>query len=777
MKFEGPAVLALFQKRIEGDDALLQLAALRFREAGLGTEYYAESPGELEWLLNFRPAPDTLAVVHLRRGLDLLDRPHRMQILDFAREFNGRLYGMVVHDQSEITTRPDEYLAALHDIGAGLKEMGESAPFLFIEYAVGLDPEAYIGLFRSMRDIEQVSACIDTGHLGLWQVRATYSRKHQGKDVCSLSSEDPSLPDLVEDVQEAVGSGMDTVLRVIAEIGGIGKPLHFHLHDGHPLSRMSEIGVSDHLSFYEKIPIPFEFGGRGYLNPMFGTAGLARIVKEALKVLPSGKLSFSLEIHPKAGRLFLGNAADLFSHWADKGNAERMNFWLSVLRRNREALMRVLKKTAQSVVGPETVIIYNLFPLLAGRFDEWESHLLRAADMGFTWVFVNPVQKTGKSGSIYSIEDYFSLNPLLIDEESLKLPPAQLRDVVKTAEGLGLKMMIDLVINHCSVDSPLLKTHPEWFVWERGRVSNPYAYEDGKKVVWKDLAKFDHRNTRDREGLFAFFFRVVKFLADIGFRGFRCDAAYQVPGELWQRLIGDIKRIYPDTCFFAETLGSRPEETRTTAGAGFDYIFNSSKWWDFKSSWLMQQYLLTREIAPSVSFPESHDTVRLLEEYAGNLAAVRQRYLFSALFSAGVMMPVGFEFGFRRRLHVVKTRPEQWENTGIDLTSFIAEVNRIKSGHAIFREDAPTEILPHANPNVLFMWKGSSASGEEALLILNKDVYGWQDVYADSLQAYIQSGGPLRDISPEGGLAGIASPFSYRLRPGQGLVFLTAGDE
>src|ERR1019366_7467093 len=42
-----PRILALFQKRIEGDDSLLRLAGLRFRQTGLGTEVYAGTPDEL----------------------------------------------------------------------------------------------------------------------------------------------------------------------------------------------------------------------------------------------------------------------------------------------------------------------------------------------------------------------------------------------------------------------------------------------------------------------------------------------------------------------------------------------------------------------------------------------------------------------------------------------------------------------------------------------------------------------------------------------------------
>jgi starch synthase (maltosyl-transferring) len=418
------------------------------------------------------------------------------------------------------------------------------------------------------------------------------------------------------------------------------------------------------------------------------------------------------------------------------------------------------------------MIIYNLFPPLAGRFAEWETHLKRAAGMGFNWVFINPVNFPGFSGSLYAIKDYFSFNPLFVDEGSEKSAGEQVRGAVGTAGELGLKVMTDLVINHCAVDSELIGEHPEWFQWRRGKVANPFCYENRKKVVWGDLAKFDHRGTSDKEGLFRYFSDVVNFMIELGFRGFRCDAAYQVPGGLWKRLISEAKGRHPDVLFFAETLGCTADQTRKTAEAGFDYIFNSSRWWDLNSHWLLEQYNLTRETAPSIGFPESHDTLRLNEEFNGNIYALKQRYLFSALFSAGVMMPMGFEFGFRKKPHVVKTRPGDWEETGIDLTSFIRKVNGIKSRYAVFQEEAPTEILSTGNRNVLVMWKASVTTRDEALLILNKDVHGKQHFHEESLQKCVQSLGPLVDVSPECPMDYIPEPFSYELLPGQGIVLV-----
>jgi starch synthase (maltosyl-transferring) len=424
------------------------------------------------------------------------------------------------------------------------------------------------------------------------------------------------------------------------------------------------------------------------------------------------------------------------------------------------------------------MIIYNLFPLLAGRMGEWSAHIERAADMGFDWVFVNPIQKPGMSGSLYSIVDYFQINPSFVDADSPLSAEQQMRAVTKTAEQRGLGMMVDLVINHCAVDSELTRKHPQWFMHEPdGGIAHPFCIDAGEKVVWGDLARFDHEHTADPEGLYRYFREIVEYLIQLGFRGFRCDAAYQLPRRLWERLIKDIRSRHPDTVFTAETLGCTADQTKETAQAGFDYVFNSSKWWDLHSPWLMAQYQLIREISPSISFPESHDTDRLFEEMNGNVDAVKQRYLFSSLFSAGSMIPVGFEFGFRRRLHVVETRPADWEEPSIDLRNFITKVNAVKQRYRIFQEDSPTSILPYQNANILLLWKASTKTSEEALLILNKDPWHHQPFQVDNLSSLVQAGAPLRDVSPEYSLDYIPTrPFTYDLRPGQGLVLVTDRD-
>lgn len=347
-----PRVLALTHKWFDGDNALLELAALRLREGGLGTEFYAENPGELEWLFTFRPTPDSPAMVHLPRWIDLFDEKSRGLVLDFARSFAGRIQGFIVHDQVQIKTRLEEYVSILEKLESGLSGI-KCTPHLFIEYASGLSPDLFVTLFERINHLRCMGPCVDTGHFGLRYVENAFHRLHSGSNVFALSCQDPCLPDLVEDLQSAVSSALPGVLEVLKALAHPEKAIHFHLHDGHPLSPFSNAGVSDHLSFLTRIPIPFSYRGRWALDQMFGLAGLSTMLGAAYELFGPERLTINLEIHPYGGRLPLRHASYLFEHWEDKGNAERMNHWLSVLIENHQLVRHIPRLSRNRSVSNE----------------------------------------------------------------------------------------------------------------------------------------------------------------------------------------------------------------------------------------------------------------------------------------------------------------------------------------------------------------------------------------------------------------------------------------
>jgi starch synthase (maltosyl-transferring) len=315
---------------------------------------------------------------------------------------------------------------------------------------------------------------------------------------------------------------------------------------------------------------------------------------------------------------------------------------------------------------------------------------------------------------------------------------------------LGLSLMMDLVINHTAFDSPLVTEHPNWYKHGAdGKPLRPSTKEGDRRVVWGDLVEIDNAASPDRSNLWQYWLKLAEYYTSLGFRAFRCDAAYKVPVDLWRFLFSHLKRSHPDVRFFAESLGCPFAETLQLARAGFDFIFNSSKWWDFTDLWCLDQYRQTAPVAPSVSFAESHDTERLAVELDGDQAAVKLRYAFSALFSTGVMMPTGFEFGFRRRLNVVDTQPEDWETPQWDLSHFITSVNRLKASYRVFNEEGPLEPVDVGNAQVFAFVKFSLDRSERAFLLLNKDRRQSQSCSPARAAHLFQGTTHVQDVSPE----------------------------
>ena len=354
------------------------------------------------------------------------------------------------------------------------------------------------------------------------------------------------------------------------------------------------------------------------------------------------------------------------------------------MRSRRASVAKPAQPAETANAGPR---IYNLFPLLVGPVSAWRGELPRIAQMNFDWVYVNPFHETGGSRSLYAIKDPFRLDPRFRDEGAGS-DDDQIRAFAEDAASHGLKVMADLVINHTANDARLVEERPDVYGRdETGALLSPAAVDPVDptiRTVWGDLAELDYHEETAKDFLLAYWDGYVARLQGLGIRGFRCDAAYKVPAEVWRTLIGAAKKRDRGALFAAETLGCTFDETRATAGAGFDFLFNSFAWWDLKEPWALETYEAVRLVAPSIAFPENHDMARLAAKVDGGPAEIaaylKERYALAAFFSSGVLMPIGYEFGYRRDLHVVDTAPDDREDeTGIDISDFVASVNRLRA--------------------------------------------------------------------------------------------------
>ncbi|HEX3538111.1 MAG TPA: maltotransferase domain-containing protein [Stellaceae bacterium] len=390
----------------------------------------------------------------------------------------------------------------------------------------------------------------------------------------------------------------------------------------------------------------------------------------------------------------------------------------------------------------EGLRVYNLLPTLAGPVERWREALPRIAGMAFNAVYLNPFHYPGFSGSIYAVKDYYRLNPLLRGKARAG-DDELLRGFTKAAAEHGLRVIMDLVVNHTAKDSPLTAERPHWFAREPdGRLHSPFATDPADpshKTVWGDLAEIDYGRPQ-RDEIVAYFERLVRHYVGLGFAGFRCDAAYKVPAGVWRRLIGAARSVQPDVLFLAETLGAPVEDVLALDGAGFDYLFNSVKWWDFESGWLLDQYERFRHIAPSIGFPESHDTDRLVNELiAGGVPQseieprYRRAYAFAAAFSTGVMLPMGYEYGWSERFDVTAPGRKRPEPARFDLAPFIAAVNRIKAAVPALNDEGPQRLLTDQDDPLVALLRISETGGERALVLVNTHERAAREVLLQAL--------------------------------------------
>lgn len=342
-------LFGLFDLQVRGDDALFALARARFEEAGLGAEVYASHAEQLEHRLSLVPQVASTreqAMVHLPRDLDLREGEVRSFISEMARRAGPRARGLVVHDQQELVSDADGYLRAVASLSRQLAEL-DATPTVLIEYAVALDPADYLRFFERAAGLPQIGACLDIGHVGIYAARKHFAERRPGTDVCTLTAYDPHLPDMVEDLDQAVRRGLPAVLALLGGLAQLDLPhLHFHLHDGHPLWSQNPYGVSDHMSFLDTIAVPFAFWGAWTLPTLFGPTGLASVLRAAQTQLDSERLTMTLEIHPQAGQQALATEHQaLFAHWKDRKNAERMNYWMTIIARNAELLRELAQRS------------------------------------------------------------------------------------------------------------------------------------------------------------------------------------------------------------------------------------------------------------------------------------------------------------------------------------------------------------------------------------------------------------------------------------------------
>jgi glycosidase len=188
-------------------------------------------------------------------------------------------------------------------------------------------------------------------------------------------------------------------------------------------------------------------------------------------------------------------------------------------------------------------VVYEIYPRAfspQGNFNGITARLDDLKDLGANILWLMPihpigqVKKKGTIGSPYAVRDYYAINPDYGTKEDF-------HRLISEAHRRGMKVIIDIVANHTSWDSVMMKW-PEFYEHDaQGRITYPHD--------WSDVAELNYENPRLRQ----YMTDMLKYwIREFDLDGFRCDVAEEVPTDFWENARAELDKIKRDIVMLAE---------------------------------------------------------------------------------------------------------------------------------------------------------------------------------------------------------------------------------
>lgn len=165
-------------------------------------------------------------------------------------------------------------------------------------------------------------------------------------------------------------------------------------------------------------------------------------------------------------------------------------------------------------------------------------HLDYISDLGVTAIWLNPTQENDmKEGSYhgYAITDYYQIDRRLGSNEAFK-------SLVEQAHSKGLKVVMDMIFNHCGSENYLFKDKPstDWFNFKSNYVQTSF-----KTASVMDIHAAEYEKKIATDGWF------TQTMPDFNQRN-RHVARYLIQSSIWWIEYADINGIRQDTHPYAD---------------------------------------------------------------------------------------------------------------------------------------------------------------------------------------------------------------------------------
>ncbi|MGF6775094.1 maltotransferase domain-containing protein [Paraburkholderia sp. GAS334] len=373
--------------------------------------------------------------------------------------------------------------------------------------------------------------------------------------------------------------------------------------------------------------------------------------------------------------------------------------------------------------------IYFLHPLLVGPIEAWAAQFEHAASLGFDHVLIGAPFQPGMASHGQIVADHDRLHPVF---DARQPATDALHELSGSAREHGLTVLLDIVPDRVAVDGTLFRDHADWFhpfEPEEARLDPRHGHREDNVAY----ANFASPETSGH--LLDWWTQQLSALATAGIGGFRFDSPQHVPVGAWRRLGEAVHARHPDVRFLAATPGLARDDIAKLAGAGFDSVFSSARWWDFRAAWLTEEHATLMRVAPPIAFPEAPYGTRLVADLpdvhdAGVVERVYRRALnLAAGVGSGWLVPMGFEYGMALPMSYTRGNEADYaaarEAARFDLTKDIVHANALQRGLKTLGAAGELRALSGPGAPATVLLRGDHTdlrdSEEAVLIVINPD--------------------------------------------------------
>ncbi len=403
---------------------------------------------------------------------------------------------------------------------------------------------------------------------------------------------------------------------------------------------------------------------------------------------------------------------------------------------------------AEVLVDPANtrqVAMYTLIPTVSGPISTWKEQLQRVRAMNFNAVHLLPITAMGDSESPYSADDLFSVDRSYLDPADSRSGLDQFEDFVECARSLGIRLCVDLVLNHVGAASSLVRSCPGWIVSDHSEpdgLRRAGCWHKNQWIKWQDLVKinYDHPQRNVKADIWQYMTEYASFWSNYAaYTGgmIRFDNLHSSHEAFMTHCTRSIRRKFPDIVVLAEFFSDLPTLERKVPDWGLNLLLANP--WECHPVGHLREYIgFLHHVSGKLRYfvpITSHDTGSPAQIY-GAAQATLPRYFVMALFTTGQTgMVQGVEHGIAEKVEFIGRHGGFHVDTDRDYAPFITRINGLLEEYQIFTNSGNLCFVDNGHESILAAMRfGEFCNEHDVLLVANLDNEHEQSIELDLQQ-------------------------------------------